>query len=453
MGISENSPMFEGAASIMNLFGKKLPWLYTSVQDEFLACRRSAWLGVNLLTTPVFDITGADAAAVLEGICTNKGFADMATGRSKHALICNERGHLIADGVIMKRDEGFRSYWLAPVLQYFVLGAKAQGADVDGAYVADEYFLQIDGPKSLQILEEATGTDLHDIAFARNKTVKCCGTDMVVHRLGMSGCLAYELHGNIDDFDTVYAHIRKILEKYDGRPQGVASYGIVNHTPGGYPNQLQHFCYALFETEDEQFLEFAKNYCVWMFPAGSAADDESFCYVTPYEIGWGNLVKFDKCDYPGKAALEQLKDDPRQRVVVTLEWNAEDCADVFMSQINGTDDEPYDPQMLYPNTLNDSENGGGAGMLRFDKVMSGDEKVGYAAGRTFAYYERRMLSLGFVYPEYAAEGTELEVSWCSAKYPREKRIRATVARFPYYDGEWRNETCDVMKMVPERPYL
>jgi hypothetical protein len=31
--------------------------------------------------------------------------------------------------------------------------------------------------------------------------------------------------------------------------------------------------------------------------------------------------------------------------------------------------------------------------------------------------------------------------------------KATVARFPYYDGDLRNETFDVMKVVPERPYL
>ena len=52
----------------------------------------------------------------------------------------------------------------------------------------------------------------------------------------------------------------------------------------------------------------------------------------------------------------------------------------------------------------------------------------------------------------AVEGTEVAVLWGQPGH-RQKRIRAKVAQFPYYQGEWRNETCDVMAMVPERPYL
>ncbi len=447
MNISDDNPMLQGAASIINLFGVKLPWLYTSVEDEYLACRKTAWLGVNLNTTPVYEVSGSDAAAVLERTCTNKDFAGMTVGRSKHALICNEKGHLLADGVCMKKEDCYRTYWLAPVLQYYVEKAKAEGLDVDGQYRTDEYFFQIDGPKSLEILEDACQCDLHDIKFARNKTVQCCGTPMTVHRLGMSGCLAYEVHGSTDNFDVVYSKLRETVEKYGGRPQGVASYGIVNHTPGGYPNQLQHYCYAFFEGSDTDFQEFAKKYCI-IFPTyGSAWKDQEAYYVTPYEIGWGNLVKFDKCDYQGKQALEAAK-DAEHRVCVTLEWNAEDCADVFMSQISGTDVEPYDNQILYPSVLTDSENG--AMRVRGDYVMDGDKVVGLASGRTFAYYERRMISLAWVQPQYAAEGTELAVDWSSEKFPHKKMIRVKVAKFPYFDGEWRNETCDVDKMVPKR---
>ena len=339
------------------------------------------------------------------------------------------------------------------MLTYYVMGAKMMGADVDGEMRSDEYFFQIDGPKSLEILEDACQCDLHDIAFARNKTVECCGTPMTVHRLGMSGCLAYEVHGSTEHFDTIYAKLRESVEKFGGRPQGISAYGIVNHTPGGYPNQMQHYIYAVFESEDENWLGFAKQYCMVMPPYGSAAaEDWSPFYVTPYEIGWGNLVSLKKeADFPGKVALAAIKEG-KHRVCVTLEWDADDCADVFRSQIDGSE-QPYDPQMLYPTSLCDSENGSGAGLTRGDKVMAGDECVGIAVGRTFAYYERRMISLAWVNQDMAAEGTKLEVSWCSAKYPREKRIKATVARFPYYDGDLRNETCDVMEMVPERPYL
>jgi len=59
----------------------------------------------------------------------------------------------------------------------------------------------------------------------------------------------------------------------------------------------------------------------------------------------------------------------------------------------------------------------------------------------------RTFSLAFIDPAYAEEGTELTVIWGPSTF-RQKEIRATVAQFPYYQGEWRNETCDVNELVP-----
>ncbi|MGI6217559.1 MAG: glycine cleavage T C-terminal barrel domain-containing protein [Coriobacteriales bacterium] len=439
MQVTLDNPMFEGSAYILNIFGNFLPGEYTGPRDEYLPCRESAWLGVCLNTTPVLRVSGPDAAKFFEQTCVNHGFATMKVGSSKHALVCNTKGHMIADGVVMRLDEeSYTTYWLAPVLQYF---AQASGLDLNCEYITDEYFFQIDGPKSLQIMEEACECDLHDIKFAHNKKVKCCGTDMTIHRLGMSGALAYEVHGKAEDAPVVYKHIREIVEKYGGKPQGASNYGIINHTPAGYPNQLQHFNYPLLE-DDPGLAEFAKQYCAVPPLVGSASDDPDMFSVTPYEIGWGYLINFDH-EFMGKDALLKAKDEPH-RQVVTLEWNAEDVGDVFMSMLRGRGEEPYD-QIEYADALLD--NRFGPMVIRGDKVLAGDETIGIATGRTIAYYEQRMISLAFIDPKYAEEGTELEVLWGAEGY-RKKRIRATVAQFPYYQGEYRNETFDTSKIPP-----
>jgi glycine cleavage system aminomethyltransferase T len=53
-----------------------------------------------------------------------------------------------------------------------------------------------------------------------------------------------------------------------------------------------------------------------------------------------------------------------------------------------------------------------------------------------------MISLAYLDKELAAEGTEVTVLWGDVGHPQIE-IRATVARFPYYNGEYRNEKLDV----------
>lgn len=90
--------------------------------------------------------------------------------------------------------------------------------------------------------------------------------------------------------------------------------------------------------------------------------------------------------------------------------------------------------------------------VHVDKVMEEDRRVGVSQGRCVDYYTNQFVSLGFVAEEHAAEGTELEVLW-GEPGGSQYRVKATVAPMPLYNGAWRNETCDVMTMVPERPYL
>lgn len=261
---------------------------------------------------------------------------------------------------------------------------------------------------------------------------------MVVHRLGMSGALAYEVHGAAEDAEVAYTRIREILEKHGGKLQGVRNYSILNHTPAGYPNQLQHYGYPFF-TSGEGLAEFAKQYCIVPPLTGSASDDPELFYVTPYEVGWGYCINYHH-DFTGKDALLAAKGTGRK--AVTLEWNTEDVGDVFMSQFQGTDMEPYDA-IHFASALSDPSLGF---FIRGDRVLADGKTIGIATGRTFAFYERRMISLAFIAPEYAEEGTELEILWGQPNGPQ-KKIRATVAQFPYYQGEYRNETFDTEKIL------
>ena len=56
------------------------------------------------------------------------------------------------------------------------------------------------------------------------------------------------------------------------------------------------------------------------------ADIEDY-YATPWDLGYGHLVKFDH-EFVGREALETMVDEPH-RSKVTLVWNADDVLGVF----------------------------------------------------------------------------------------------------------------------------
>ena len=410
------------------------PSVVTSPREELLACRETAWIGSFLNISPVYDISGADAVKLLNYVCVNRDFSKLKIGGSRHALMCNDKGQLLADGLIIRRDEQtFRTYWLAPVLAFY---ADTLGMDVKGTWIRDEYFFQIDGPKSLQILEKATKTDLHDIKFAQKRNVQIAGTNMTIIRLGMSGSLAYEVHGDIKNADLVFETILNAGEEFGIKRLGFNTY-CRNHTQGGYPNQWIHYWYPLFSSGSNlsKYISSAKGLDVKYSFLGSASDEPENAFVTPFELSWDYLIDYNH-DFIGKEALLKIRENPLKKCV-TLEWNAEDVGTVFASQFMGRETKPFEEIT--------SNGDGGEAPFIMSKVMFGDKMIGMTSGRIRDYYHQTMISLAFIEKEYAVEGKELTVLWGTDETCRMK-IRAKVAAFPYFNEEYRNETYDVRKI-------
>lgn len=433
-----NGEINKNAKLLLNMGQVFMPYEYTGSQDELMACRKTAWLGSFLNISPVYDISGPDAVRLLNKVCVNRDFAKLKIGKSRHAILCNEKGQMLADGVLMRKSEDcYRTYWLAPVLAYY---AETMGMDVKGTWVHDEFFFQIDGPKSLEIMETASRQDLHGLKFAQNTQITIENVPVTIHRLGMSGCLAYEMHGPMQEAEKVFGAIAEAGEVFGIRKLGFSNY-CRNHTQGGYPNQWIHFWYPLISTEDGLTQYIMQNpevnpMCRSYNFAGSASDNLENAFVTPYDVGWGYLVNFDH-DFIGKGALQKLSENPPKQAV-TLEWNAEDVGKAFATQFCGAEVDPCDD-------LSSVGDGGGDTQPIISKVVTGENMIGVTTGRLHDYYHRRMISLAFIEKEYAQDGRELVVVWGSNPASAVK-IRARVAAFPYYNEELRNETFDVEKI-------
>jgi glycine cleavage system aminomethyltransferase T len=106
----------------------------------------------------------------------------------------------------------------------------------------------IAGPISLEILEAASGDNLHDLGFLDHRMSKIAGCDVRIIRIGMAGTLGYEVHGNIENAHDVYNAIWEAGQPLGMRKLGQQAY-MMNHTEDGFPQAYYHFLYT-WDKED-----------------------------------------------------------------------------------------------------------------------------------------------------------------------------------------------------------
>src|SRR6185437_15177870 len=172
------------------------------------------------------------------------------------------------------------------------------------------------------------------------------------------------------------------------------------------------------------------------------SDDIEDYYVTPYQLGYGHMVKFDH-DFIGRKALETM-DKASQRRKVTLAWNGEDVTKIFASLFS--DEVPYKFLELPVSNYAASN---------YDAIRKDGKVVGLSMFTGYSHNERSMLSLSTVDHDLPI-GAEVTVLWCepdggsakaSVERPhRQLEVRATVAPAPYtkevrehYAEGWRSQ--------------
>jgi glycine cleavage system aminomethyltransferase T len=419
---------------IGNTFPHAVPYEHTGWREETMAWKESCYLNGNLNPSPTYRINGPEAPEFLKSVCVN-GFENFPVGSGKHAICCNEAGLIMMDGVVVRlADDDFITYWMTPYLDYALTKSKldAKGEDLTG----QAFLFQLAGPRSLEILEKATGRDHHDIGFMRYRESGIAGMKFGVLRMGMAGTLAYELHGRVEDAHAVYNAILEAGAEFGIRRLGQRAY-MMNHTEDGFPQAYYHFTYPW--REDRDFMRFLHDKrmdgwwsFVWSNLRGSLGQDLALRYRNPVELGWTKMIKFDH-EFLGRAALESEVAAPRRKMA-TLVWNTDDILDVYASQYRPG--EPYLP-------LDEPNHAPGTGLWA-DQVLHDGKLVGASSGRAYSYNYRKMLSLCSIDVEQGHLGNEVTVVWGEAGR-RQKHLRAIVDRFPYLN-ENRNQDVDVSRI-------
>ena len=136
-------------------------------------------------------------------------------------------------------------------------------------------------------------------------------------------------------------------------------------------------------------------------------------HYSPFEIGLGRLVSFDKGDFVGRLALEReaRAGGPARRLVgLQLDWY----------DIEGLYDAQGLPPAISP-TVDRSP----------VPVFAGGRQVGRATSHGWSPMLKQAIALASVPPAYEAPGTSLSVEWTVEG--RRGRVAATVVGLPFLD--------------------
>jgi syringate O-demethylase len=181
-----------------------------------------------------------------------------------------------------------------------------------------------------------------------------------------------------------------------------------------------------------------KKYREWLPAAGYEATGSiggSFVsnniedyYLTPYDLGYGPVVKFDH-DFIGRAALEKIAANPRRRKV-TLALNSDDVmkgmSTLFEPRAGRTKYFEF-PSAVYST-------------LPYDKVVKDGKVIGVSTWCGYSSNEGKMLTLAMIDIEHSEPGTEVTFVWGeegggsskpTVERHKQLEIRATVAPVPY----------------------
>jgi vanillate/3-O-methylgallate O-demethylase len=292
-----------------------------------------------------------------------------------------------------------------------------------------EYRFQVQGPLAPQVMERATGRPVPDIKFFNMGEFVINGRTVRALRHGMVGQPGWELFGPWEEGDAVRAAILAAGKDLGIRAAGGRTYSSNTIESGWIPSPLP----AVYTGEKmrayRQWLPADAYESVTSIGGSFVSDDIEDYYLTPYDLGYESMVKFDH-DFIGRAALERIAEKP-SRKKMTLVWNGDDCELAFggMFKSKGGDapkyiDFPCAVYSTYP----------------YDKVTKQGKTVGFSTWSGYSFNERTMLSLATLDVAEAVPGNELTLVWgeenggtkkVTVERHKQIELRAIVAPAPY----------------------
>src|SRR5947209_8088510 len=377
-----------------------VPYEFTNWRREQRAWREAAVLYDQSHHMVNLFLRGPGALKLISDTGINS-VANFPVDMAKQFVPTTPAGHVIGDGILFHlEEEEFVWVGRAPVANWLSYQAETGDYDIEvekddrspshpyGKPVTRKYWrFQIQGPNAWQVIEKVNGGPVEQLKFFRMAHMNVGGHQVRTLRHGMAGEPGLELWGPYETYDETREAILEAGREFGLEPCGARAYASNTLESGWIPSPLP----AIYTGEALRgYREWlgADSYEVNNALAGSfISDDIEDYYLNPWELGYGQFVKFDH-DFLGRDALQQIEPET-QRKKVTLAWDGEDMVKIFASlfDVEGDSYQFFDLPIA---------NYGAAG---YDSVLDADGNVvGFSMFTGYSVNEKRALSLATVDP-------------------------------------------------------
>jgi glycine cleavage system aminomethyltransferase T len=385
-----------------------VPAEFTNWRDEQMAWQHGCVLFNQTYHMAELMVHGPDALKLVASLGVNS-FATFEPGKAKQFVPCSPDGYVIGDVILFGLDaDSVNLVGRAPVLNRVTFHAESGDYDVTVEFdqrtalrtdgLRRHYRFQVQGPNAMAVLEKALGHAPEELKFFNMRTETIAGKDVCALRHGMAGQPGWERFGPWEDGEAVHEALVDAGEEFGLTLVGGRAYGSNAIESGWIPCPLP----AVY-TGDE-----LKAYREWL-PAtgyeGSASVGGSFTsrdiedyYFTPWDLGYGHLVKLDH-EFVGREALEQMADGPH-RTKVTLVLDDDDVARTIATMFQTTGRAKF---IEWPNAV--------YSMHQYDDVTVDGETVGVSTWICYSANEGKLLTLAVLDEEHAQPGTEVTFVW------------------------------------------
>jgi syringate O-demethylase len=432
-----------------------VPAEYTNWRDEQLAWQHTCVLFNQSYHMAELAVRGPDALALLSHLGVNT-FDNFAVDKAKQFVPCTPDGYVIGDVILFHlADDVFNMVGRAPVLNWVTFHAHTGDYDVElerderSAMRSDgrrrSFRFQIQGPRAMEVIDAVLGRPAPELKFFNMTTVQIAGCEVRALRHGMAGQAGWELFGPWDDGDTVRRALVATGEEFGLRQVGGRAYSSNALESGWIPSPLPAIYTGDALAEYRRWLPAAGYEGAASIGGSFYSDDIEDYYFTPWDLGYGHLVKFDH-DFIGRAALERMAQEDEHRVKVTLALDDDDVARTIGMMFGPGARAKF---MDWPSAV--------YAMHPFDKVSVNGGTVGVSTWIGYSANEGKMLTLAVLDAQHAEPGTEVMLVWGeedggSAKPTVERHVqtelRAIVAPVPYVESVRRAYAPDSWRATP-----
>jgi aminomethyltransferase len=251
-------------------------------EQEYWAIKNGVTLWDVSVERPV-EIDGPDGFTLMD-LLTPRDMRKCEVGQCKYAIICDENGGIVNDPVVLRLGEN--RFWLCPAdsdLHFWVKGVAVGMGLRTTVRQADVYPIQLQGPKSPDVLRAIVGDRIATLRYYRFLQVDFPGRiPTIISRTGWTGEVGFEVF--LLDNSRAEEMINLIMTR--GK-----AFGLI---PAG-PNHPRRIEAGILNYQADMNLD-----------------------TNPYELGLDRQVDLSKQRFIGKDALVRIQREGVRRKLLGL---------------------------------------------------------------------------------------------------------------------------------------